>query len=267
MRLIKVPGINALGLRGPEKAPDLILKEIEKNSDFENLGNGEIKIDSSNIEENNERIYENAKREFEKNSRVVFLGGDHSISFPILEALGDLKGFENCFLIVFDAHADCCKPGKEPTHEEWLRALVEIGWRTENIAIIGTRKIWGEEREFLKKNKIKVFSCDCNLESAADFISGKAKGMKTYISFDMDVCEPSLSPGVNYPEPNGLNNREFFCLAKRFFHISSLKGIDIVEICPEIDKKYDYRSVKLAAKLAEEFLKIENGKNKMFYRN
>ena len=67
--------------------------------------------------------------------KIIFLGGDHSISYSLGKAF-----FEHCekenkepCLIIFDAHADCIKPMKEPTHEEWLRALIDEGFPKENI--------------------------------------------------------------------------------------------------------------------------------------
>ena len=93
---------------------------------FDKISIEEIHVNQNNLEESNYLIFENSKEIFEKNSKAFFIGGDHSISFPILNAFNKIE--KNPFLIIFDAHADCMKPGKEPTHEEWLRALVEKGF-------------------------------------------------------------------------------------------------------------------------------------------
>ncbi len=161
---------------------------------------------------------------------------------------------EKSFLIVFDAHADCMKPMKEPTHEEWLRAVIEKGFNPENIILIGARKIEEQEKKFLKQIKIKCFSEINDFEVVADYITERANGKEVYISIDIDVLDSSFAPGVNYPEPLGLSAKEFFYLLKIIFKIPIIKAIDVVEIVPEIDEKYDFRTVKIAAKIIQEFL-------------
>jgi len=258
MRIIKVPSINALGKQGPEKAPNLILSELKKNYlKFDRLDLEEIHVDNSNIKESEGLIYKNAKEEFERQDKIVFIGGDHSISYSIVKAFNDV--FSDSFLIVFDAHADCMKPMKEPTHEEWLRAVVDSGFKPENIVLIGARKIEPEERRFLHAKKIKYFSEIYDLEAVADYITERASGKDVYVSIDIDVLEPAVAPAVNYPEPLGLTSRELFYLLRRIFFIPGLKAIDIVEVVPEIDKNYNFRTIKVAAKILEEFLKKAGG--------
>lgn len=253
MQIIKVPCINALGKQGPEKAPNLILSELKKNYlQFDKLDLEEIHVDNSNIKEAGELIYKNAKEEFGQQDKIVFIGGDHSVSYPIVKAFNDV--FSDNFLIVFDAHADCMKPMKEPTHEEWLRALVDAGFKPENIVLIGARKIEPEERRFLHAKKIKYFSEIYDLEAVADYITERARGKNVYVSIDIDVLEPAAAPAVNYPEPLGLTSRELFYLLRRIFFIPGLKAIDVVEIVPGLDEKYNFRTVKLAAKILQEFL-------------
>ncbi len=252
MKIVKVPRINALGLKGPEKAPDFILKELEDSY----LGEAEIdeiKIDNHDVEASHNAIYEKSKQEL-KEGKVVFVGGDHSISPPILKSFGETYGFENSFLIVFDAHADCMEPMKEPTHEEVIKAAVEYGFKPENIILVGVRKIEPEEKKFLTENKIKIFSEDFDLEAAADYITEKAKDKETYVSVDVDVFEPSIAPAVHYPEFLGLSSKEFFYLFRRILHLPNLRAMDIVEVVPSIDEKYDFRTTKLAAKIIQEFL-------------
>ena len=88
MKIIKVPRINALGLKGPEKAPDVIVEGL-KDKD---LDIGEIEVDNSNIEVSHNQIYESVRKIFdeenEKKEKVVFIGGDHSISAPIFPEEG-----------------------------------------------------------------------------------------------------------------------------------------------------------------------------------
>jgi agmatinase len=257
MRIVKVPRINALGKKGPEKAPNLILEELKKNyGGFSSLDLEEIHVDNGDVKESHDLIYKNAKEEFEKGKGVLFVGGDHSISAPILKGFGDVYGFEDSFLIVFDAHADAMLPLEEPTHEEILRSAIEYGFKPENVVLVGVRKIEPEEMKFLKENNVKVFSEIYDLEAVGDYITEKAKDKNVYLSVDMDVLDPAFAPGVNVPEPLGMTSKDLFYLLRRAFHLPNLKGIDVVEAVPDIDKKYDFRTVKLASKILEDFLKI-----------
>ena len=141
MKIVSVPMINALGLKGPEEAPGRILSELDLSSE-------EVEIDNSDIKKSGELIYERSKEIFREKEKVVFIGGDHSITFPIFKAF--LEEHDNPFLIVFDAHADCMSPMKEPTHEEFLRGIIENGFSPENVILIGVRKIEREEKKFFK---------------------------------------------------------------------------------------------------------------------
>ena len=324
MRIIKVGRINALGKKGPEAAPNLILDELWRflgvrsqipNNDApahpspnRESGNSlatksipfldveEIHVDNDDVEESEKLIYENSKEGFEVCDRVVFVGGDHSISYPIIKAFMDVNNrsqipgnksqlaprsednknssdlnarpptqdresgnskvrnfdLENKFLIVFDAHADCDNCAKNPTHEEWLRAVIEEGFKGKNIVLVGVRKMWDVERGFLRKHGVKVFSGDFNLESAADWITERARDMEVYVSVDIDVIDPAFAPGVTYPEVEGLTVKEFFYLLRRIFHLPKIRGLDVVEVVPEKDR--DGLTVKTAAKVLFEFL-------------
>ena len=249
MKVVKVPRVNALWMKGPELAPDKILAELGVNGE-------EIEVDNSDIEISYDSIYRGAKKVFESREKVVFAGGDHSISAPILKAFGEVNGFDESFLIVFDAHADCMEPMQEPTHEEVVRSAVEYGFKVENVILVGVRKIEPEERKFLRENRVKVFGEIEDLEAVGDYITERANGKNVYVSVDIDVLDPAFAPGVNCAEPNGLSSRELFYLLKRIFCIKSLRALDVVEVVPKKDEKYDFRTVKVAAKIVGEFLRL-----------
>ena len=189
MKVVGVGAVNALGREGPAGASGMIVNELGVDAEV-------IDVDNSNVEECGRVIYEKAKLVFESGERCVFVGGDHSISSPIVRAFGEK--FSDAFLIVFDAHADCMPPMKEATHEEWLRDVVESGAvRPENVVLIGARKVEGEEWRFLKDRGIKVFSDVYDVEAVADYVTEKANGKDVYVSVDVDVLEPAVAPGVS----------------------------------------------------------------------
>ncbi len=161
MYIVKVPGINGLGkTKGCEKAPDAILyalkeihsSELGKPLDFRLLDLEEIHLDNSDLELTNNLIYRNSFKMFENHPKTIYLGGDHSISYSLVRGFFDSceNSAKEPFLIVFDAHADCMTPMKEPTHEEWLRKLIEDGFPAKNILLVGVRNMWNN---FFKRKR------------------------------------------------------------------------------------------------------------------
>ncbi|MBM3228309.1 arginase family protein [Candidatus Pacearchaeota archaeon] len=267
MFVVKVPGINGLGkTKGCEKAGNFILaalKEIYSNErdipiDVKLLDLEEIHLDNSNLETTNKLIYENALEIFSEKQRAIFLGGDHSISYSLGRAFFDhCKNIckEPC-LIVFDAHPDCMKPDKEfPSHEEWLSALIERGFPSENIFLVGVRNLYSSEKIFLEKHKIKRMSMNQlleNLEDSCDILMEFSKNKQIYLSIDIDVIDPAFAPGTGYREPGGLTSREFLHLIQRLNKLKNIRAVDLVEINPEKDA--NEITVKLGAKILSELI-------------
>lgn len=266
MFILKIPGINGIGkTKGCEKAPNEILVELKnihsneqgKVIDVQGLDLEEIHLDNGNVEKSNDLIYKNSFEIFGEKPRVVFLGGDHSVSYSTTRAFFDFcenSGKEPC-LIVFDAHADCMTPMKEPTHEEWLRKLIEEGFPAKNILLVGARNLCKDEIEFLKEKKIKMISMNALLENFQDcceVIMEFANGKELYVSVDIDFVDPAFAPATGYPEVGGLSSRKFIYLISRINKMKNLRAVDLVEINPEKDK--DRMTIKLGAKILSELI-------------
>jgi len=268
MLIVKVPGINGLGeTKGCEKAGNAIvedLKEIYSNErgvpiDIKLLDLEEIHLDNSDLETSNKLIYKNSLEFFEEKPKTIFLGGDHSISFSTTRAFLEYckKSEKQPCLIVFDAHPDCMGSAdpKLPTHEEWLRALIQSGFSPENIFLIGVRNSDPLETVFLKKHNIKVMNMNQileNLEDSCDTIMEFSKDKELYVSIDIDVIDPAFAPGTRYKEPGGLTTRQFLYLIQRLNKVKNLRAVDIVEINP--DKDIKDLTVKLGAKILAELM-------------
>ena len=242
MKLYSTNRINALGLKGPEVLPEAIREFVKQPIEH-------IQVDNDNIQESEKILYNKAKEIFSKNEKQIFIGGDHSITYPIFKAFQE--NTKEPFLIVFDAHADCMPPQQEPTHEEFLRAIIENGFPAQNIILVGARKIEPGEMKFLIENEIKVFTDIFDMEAAADYITEKANGKDLYVSIDIDALDPAFAPAVNYPEPAGLSSKEFFYIFKRLLRIKTLKVIDIVEAIPQNDGPHKL-TLRTIAKIIEE---------------
>ena len=266
MLVVKVPGINGLGkTKGCEKASNKVLealREIHSNNsqkplDINLIDLEEIHLDNSNLELTNNLIYKNSFKMFETQLKTIFLGGDHSISYSLVKGFFDSSknsGKEPC-LIIFDAHADCMKPMKEPTHEEWLRGLTEKGFPAKNILLVGARNIYKDEIIFLKQKGIRMVSMNQlleNLQDTCDIIMEFSQGRDLYVSIDIDVIDPAFAPGTGYREPGGLTSRQFIYIIQRMAKMKNLGGIDLVEINP--DKDIGGLTIKLGAKIISELL-------------
>lgn len=266
MYIVKVPGINGLGhTNGCEQAGNAIiakLKDIYSNEagkeiDTSKLDLEEIHLDNFNLELTNKLIYQNSFKDYENKPFTIFLGGDHSVSYSLTRAFFDYcdnSGKKPC-LIVFDAHPDCMEPvdSNFPTHEEWLRALVEDGFPASNILLVGIRNSEKTELKFLKEKGIKTISMNAlllDLEATCDFIMEFSNGKELYVSLDIDVIDPAFAPSTFYGEPGGLSSREMIYLVQRLARVKGLRAFDLVEINKEQDK--DEKTIKLGAKLISE---------------
>jgi len=266
--IVKVPGINGLGkTKGCEGAGNAILKALKdvwtseegKEVDSSKIDLEEIHLDNSNLEITNKLIYKNAFEMYEEQPKTIFLGGDHSVSYSLTRAFFDYcqnSGKEPC-LIVFDAHADCMPVTKGaenfPTHEEWLRKLIEDGFPTKNILLVGGRNFLKEESDFLKSHKIKTISMNqllLNIEDSCDIIMEFSSGKELYLSIDIDAVDPAFAPSTGYCESGGLTSRQMIYLIQRLNKVKGLRAIDIVEINEKEDK--EGITVKLGAKLLSE---------------
>jgi len=256
MKLIKVPFSSAnLGRNiGCEKAPDEIVKLLSKIYLGENFKNISfdidlVKIDKSNIDVSLENIYNKAKAVY----TGIFIGGDHSITYPCFKAFSE-KG--NAGLIIFDAHADAETATDSVTHEDFIRKLVQDRIvKPENIILVGLRNFSSKELSFLIENKIKFFEMKKlfnNLEDVCDGIMELARGFDNlYVSVDIDVVDPAFAPGTGCLEPGGLSSRELIYFIQRLKLLKNLKIVDIVEVNP--DKDVNEITLKLAAKIIWEF--------------
>jgi len=162
----------------------------------------------------------------------IFIGGDHSITYPLF------KSSKADSLIIFDAHADCVNNFSPPTHEDFVRVLVEENHiRPENILIIGLRNVDPIEKEYLKTKQIQhVYwgEVGCNLhELIKDFTKDKKK---IYLSIDIDALDGDIYKGTGYPEKGGFSLDQLKEFIKDVLATNKVIRSDLVEINPKKDK-------------------------------
>lgn len=176
------------------------------------------------------------------NKKFIAVGGDHSITLPILRALR--KKFQQPLnFIHFDAHLDTYPAawGCEYHHGAFARHAVEEGLVNPNKMLqIGIRGPLADagDLDFINKHKIQVITVDqirneTHLNAFLNTLPSFDVG-PTYISFDIDCLDPAFAPGTGTPVVGGLTTYETQKIL-RHLKISQLVGADIVEISPAYD--------------------------------
>ena len=247
MKLIKIPYSQS----GTELAPEKVLSQLSKNLSEDGIlpifEIDEIKVIITNSEETNNNIYNQAKEILEQNIKPLFLGGDHSITLPIMKAFREIYP-QNPGIIIFDAHCDSLND------EDLIPYLAKI-IKKENVILVGNRTWNKDEFEFIKSNKIKYFSmkeiAQEGIHEISDAIMSVAKNFKDlYISIDIDVLDPAFAPGTGCQEPGGLTTRELLFFLHRLKRLKNIKAYDLVEINPK--KDIDNITSKVGAKILVE---------------
>ncbi len=180
----------------------------------------------------------------EKGERPVSLGGDHSITYPIMKAFA--RKYSELTIVHLDAHPDLYDEfeGSRVSHacpfarimeERLAKRLVQVGIRTMNA----------HQRAQARKFGVEVVE----MRSLPAYGRVKVKG-QVYISFDMDVLDPAFAPGISHWEPGGMSVREAIA------HLHAIEGVivgaDIVEYNPVRDSSGITATV--AAKILKELM-------------
>jgi len=180
----------------------------------------------------------------DKNLRPVCLGGDHSITLPIIRAFG--QRIPGLTILHFDAHPDLYDEleGNRLSHACPFARIMEEG-AAKRLIQIGIRTMTGHQREQAQKFGVEVM--EMRHLPALDRM--KVDG-PIYISFDMDALDPAFAPGIGHREPGGMSTRE--AIAHIHAITGKIAGADIVEFNPAQDNTQITATV--AAKLLKEML-------------
>lgn len=185
----------------------------------------------------------NAVRNIAKRGgRPISLGGDHSITYPILRALGPVN--PNLTIVQFDAHPDLYDSyeGDRFSHACQFARIMEEGLAA-RIVQVGIRTMTAHQREQAKRFNVDVIDMKI-WESGRRPKAGKP----TYISLDLDGLDPAYAPGVSHAEPGGLTVRDVLGVIQSL--PGPIIGADVVELNPSRDVN-DLTAI-LAAKFVKE---------------
>lgn len=159
----------------------------------------------------------------------VFLGGEHSITGPIVAAMA--QKYSGLSVLQIDAHADLRDSymGTPHNHACAMRRALEYARATQ----VGIRSLSPEEAAAAPGLPTEIFY-DFNMRSDENWIERvvDSLGETVYITVDVDGLEPSIMPATGTPEPGGLSWYETLALLRHVIESRNVVGCDIVELAP-----------------------------------
>ncbi|WP_422447716.1 arginase [Thermoanaerobacterium sp. DL9XJH110] len=229
------------------------------------------------IVESSERVAAEVARTLESGFVPLVLGGDHSI------ALGTLAGvsgvLKNIGVIWIDAHGDFNTDTTTPSgniHGMSLAASLGVGHKSltgiggfspkvlpQNTVLIGVRSIDRDEKRLIRQSGIHVFTMnDIDQYGMREVVKMAVKlaGDATagvHLSFDMDVLDPSVAPGVGTPVRGGITYREAALAMEMLHEAGILRSLEFVEVNPILDRGNETARVAvglIASALGEKIL-------------
>ena len=202
---------------------------------------GDVAVNPFDIGAAIETIQEAALGLTADDTRLVTIGGDHTISLPLLRAAAERHG--PVALVHFDAHLDTWDTyfGAEYTHGTPFRRAVEEGIvDTEALSHVGTRgPLYGKhDLEDDRRFGFGILtSADVYHQGVTEVVQRlreRVAGRPVYLSIDIDVLDPAHAPGTGTPEAGGITSRELLEILRGFRGLD-IVGADVVEVAPAYD--------------------------------
>ncbi|HEV2091590.1 MAG TPA: arginase [Rubrobacter sp.] len=202
----------------------------------------------------------------------IFLGGDHSISIGTVSGVARSVGGRTG-VIWLDAHADFNTPETSPSgnvHGMPLATLtgngppglVEIGGpgasvAPEDVVLIGLRSVDLEESNLLREAGARAYTMkEIDAYGVARVVRQAMKDLghvdRVHLSFDLDVLDPEIAPGVGTPVRGGLTYREAHLVMELINEAGVVTSLDVVEVNPILDVRNG--TAALAVELVESLL-------------
>jgi len=161
---------------------------------------------------------------------VITLGGEHSISFPCIQAHADYYG--KISVLQLDAHADLhpALDGNPFSHGSVIARVKELK-NVDSLTAVGIRSMSSIEKKYLN-DQTTVYSHE--IHGSENWIDPVVESLNdlVYITLDIDVFDPSLMPSTGTPEPGGLFWHQIFQLLKTLTNVKKVIGFDVVELMP-----------------------------------
>lgn len=273
-----------VAVNGASKGPDILVEGLNKENIsniyrvYADEENKEFEKDNKRknlkkLNEFNEKLYNIVLKSIDDGKFPFVIGGDHSL--VIASALASIKKNKSLGIIWIDAHGDFNTFDTTMTGNIHGLPLAAIAgyekrelvsfhngnhYRYENTVIVGGRDIDPLEVENLKDAGVKVFTTEDIrkdgmekvMEEAIRIASNGTEGI--HMSYDLDVIDPKLAPGVSIPAVDGINLDEAYEAVDMIIkHKDKVKSLDLVEYNPlrDIDDKTKVIAKKILERLID----------------
>lgn len=226
-------------LRGAARGPGAIRKastgkagnpftelgvDLEKETVIADLGDVDV---SGDVDKTFLRVEEAVAAILKKKAVPVILGGDHSITYPVIKSFD--KEFKALDILHFDAHPDLYEDlyGDRLSHACPFARVMEDGL-AQNLVQVGVRAATEDQRALARKYGVRMVE----MKDLRDDLVLAFKN-PLYISFDLDVLDPAFAPGVSHQEAGGLTTRQVIRILQALE--AKIIGLDVVELNPDRD--------------------------------
>jgi len=220
---------------------------------------GDLPVTPGYLPESHAQIEAGANKLFSAGVTPIFIGGDHSVSLPLLRAAAATHG--PVALIQFDSHGDLWHGyfGGKDTHGTPFRRAVEEGLLdTSRSSQIGLRgSVYDANDVGMSRELFEVVTAvelhEIGVPETIQRIRKRTGSGKVYLTFDIDFIDPAYAPGTGTPEVGGFNGAQCLQLVRGLAGLDFI-GFDLVEVMPA----YDPANVTslLAANLIYEFMAL-----------
>jgi arginase len=208
-----------------------------------------------------QKLYQTALASFDEGAMPLVIGGDHSLAAGSVAAAAEFARRQGkpLGLIWVDAHGDMNTPATTTSgnvHGMPLAALLgeepaelsKIGGVSPKVlpahtVLVGVRNLDESEKEEVRASGVHVFTMkDVDRQGVASIaeqaIALAGKGTAgIHVSFDVDVCDPSIAPGVGTPVKGGFDYREAHMIMEMISDCNQLSSLDVVEVNPILDSQ------------------------------
>jgi arginase len=206
-----------------------------------------------------QKLYERTLKSLDEGALPLVLGGDHSLAAGSVAASADWirrTSGKPLGLVWVDAHGDMNTPattesgnvhgmplaallGQEPLELASIGSMPSV--LPQHTVLVGIRNVDQREKEQIRASGIHVFTMkDIDRDGIAT-VAERALALAArdtggiHVSFDMDVCDPSIAPGVGTPVKGGFDYREAHMIMELVADSGQLVALDLVEVNPTLD--------------------------------
>ena len=246
---------NSLLLRPYNPAQEIEIFKYCSGIDF-----GDLPIVPGYLPESHKLIENNVETLLRSNAIPIFMGGDHSISLPILRAIK--KKYGPVGLIHFDAHSDLWHGyfDNKDTHGTPFRRAIEENLIDPSVSTqIGLRGPLYDKKDYTMSKDAGLLSItgpelhSIGILEALSLVKSRIGDKPAYLTFDIDFIDPAFAPGTGTPEAGGFTGYDAISFARGLTEINFI-GFDMVEVMPPYDPAHI--TSLLAANIIYEFISL-----------